>query len=119
MHGATRPVATFAVADRKVEFLEGHDALWAIVRRPGKGGLAIRAAHLPRVAAKLRKVRADLSDTCRIDLEGPMGAQTVRFSVADAELPVLRIMTTLIPAAPLLIPFLPSNWPSSHDQQSI
>jgi hypothetical protein len=109
MQGAMRPVVTFALAGRKVEILEGRDALWAIVRRPGKGGLAIRAAHLPGGAAKLRKVRGDSSETCRVDLEGPMGAQTVRFSVADAELSVLRITTTLTPAAPLLIPFLPRD----------
>ncbi|MBO9723990.1 MAG: hypothetical protein J7530_06410 [Novosphingobium sp.] len=109
IQGAMRQIARFALADRSVEVLEGRDALWAVVRRAGKGGLAIRAAHLPGGATKVRKIRAETTETCRIEVEGPTGAQTVLFDVADKELATLHITTTLTPAAPLLIPVLPRD----------
>jgi hypothetical protein len=104
-----RQIARFALADRSVEVLEGRDALWAVVRRAGKGGLAIRAAHVPGGATKVRKVSAQPNVICRIELDGPTGAQTVLFDVADKELATLHITTTLTPAAPLLIPVLPRD----------
>lgn len=40
-------VATFDLDHLQIEIVAGLDALWAIIRRPGKGGLAMRAAHAP------------------------------------------------------------------------
>lgn len=109
VRGSMREVATFVLAGRSVEVLEGRDALWAVVRRHGKGGLAIRAAHLPGGATKVRKVRTHHTEICRVALAGPMGAQTVSFDVVDTELPTLRITTKLTPATSLLVPFLPRD----------
>ena len=37
----------FALGDLDVEVCEGRDSIWALIRREGRGGLALRTAHVP------------------------------------------------------------------------
>ncbi|RZF61105.1 hypothetical protein EWE75_19490 [Sphingomonas populi] len=89
--------------------MEGREALWAVIRRPGKGGLAVRAAHLPGGATRIKRRRADAGDALRLDIESAIGSQTVTFSYSAPDLAVLRITVALKPATRLLIPFLPRD----------
>jgi hypothetical protein len=107
--GAMRTVASLPLPGREVEILEGRDALWAIVRRSGKGGLAVRAAHLPGGATSIKRRRGDAGDTLRLDLESAIGTQTIIFSCSAPDLVVLRITVSLRPAVRLLVPFLPRD----------
>ena len=107
--GTMREIAAFALAERDVRILEGHDSLWAIVRRPGKGGLAIRAAHAPGGCAKVRRRRAEPGEALRLEMDSAIGRQTIVFSTHAPDLAVLRITATLTPVTSLLIPFLPRD----------
>ncbi|HWU72207.1 MAG TPA: hypothetical protein VN137_01890, partial [Sphingomonas sp.] len=40
------PIAAFTAGGLEVELISGPDSLWAVVRRDGRGGLAIRCAYL-------------------------------------------------------------------------
>ena len=42
-----RILANFDIGERTVEVATASDALWAVVRRPRRGGLALRLAHCP------------------------------------------------------------------------
>src|SRR3546814_4056147 len=46
----------FEVGDLSIELRAGSDALWAVIRRSGKGGLAMRAAT---IAGDMRTERLD------------------------------------------------------------
>jgi hypothetical protein len=107
--GAMRTVASLPLPGREVEILEGRDALWAVVRRSGKGGLAVRTAHLPGGATSIKRRRGDVGDALRLDIESAIGTQTVTFSSSAPDLAVLRITVSLRPAARLLVPFLPRD----------
>jgi len=107
--GAMRTVANLALPGRDVEILEGREALWAIVRRPGKGGLAVRAVHLAGGATSIKQRRADPGDALCLDIESAVGKQTVTFSCSAPDLAVLRIIVSLRPATRLLVPFLPRD----------
>jgi len=98
-------VATFALDQLEVEIVAGLDALWAIVRRPGKGGLAMRAAHAPGGCLDVRATQPK-SGGARITLKTVIGTQVIEFDAAPVGLPVLGVKVTLTPAVPLLLPFL-------------
>ncbi|MDB5687541.1 MAG: hypothetical protein JWR77_2130 [Rhizorhabdus sp.] len=104
-----REIASFTAAECTVSVCEGRDAVWAIMRRAASGGLAIRAAHCPGGATRIRRIKRAPGDTLRIEVDSAIGRQTIRFSHAMAELSTVRICTELTPAAPLLIPFLPRD----------
>ncbi|HEX7819750.1 MAG TPA: hypothetical protein VF463_03940 [Sphingobium sp.] len=107
--GAMRSIATFSVSGRDVEVMEGRDALWAVIRRPGKGGLAMRAAHLSGGATGLKTRPVRPGEVCRLEIQSAIGMQTVAFSASTPGLAVLRVTTTLAPATRLLIPYLPRD----------
>ena len=98
-------VAEFDLDRLNVEIVAGLDALWAIVRRPGKGGLALRAAHAPGGCLDVRATRRK-GGGAHVVLETVLGAQTIDFGVAPVGLPMLSVKVTLVPAVPLLLPFL-------------
>ncbi|WP_235536161.1 MULTISPECIES: hypothetical protein [unclassified Sphingomonas] len=104
-----REIASFDVAQCDVSVSEGRNAIWAIIRRAGSGGLAVRAAPCPGGARRLRRVRRAPGDALRLEVDSAIGRQTICFRDATAELPTLRIRTELTPAAPLLVPFLPRD----------
>ncbi len=104
-----REIAAFAGGERMVSVCAGRDAVWAIVRRPGAGGLAVRAAHCPGGPARIRRLRRQPLEALRIEVASAIGIQTISFGHAMAELSTLRIRTELTPVAPLLVPFLPRD----------
>lgn len=104
----TRPVARFDIGDRTVDVVLGQDAIWAIVRRPGKGGVALRIAHCPG-GGKVRKRRRRSGEQLRIDLESPVGRHEIVLRCDTLELGLLRATVQLTPVAPLLVPFHPRD----------
>lgn len=107
--GQMEEVGALALPGRDVRILMGRDALWAIVRRAGWGGLAIRAAHAPGGCKAVRKPRPAAGEALRIEFGSAIGVQTIAFSEHTAALPILRITTRLTPGADLLISFLPRD----------
>ncbi len=107
-HASGKSLATFDLGGLSVELLTGLDALWAIIRRPGKGGLALRAAHAPGGCLDARVTRPK-GMTARVALKTVLGDQAVEFRVSAIGLPVLSVTTTLTPTVPLLVPFLPRD----------
>lgn len=107
--GAMAHVAELQLRERTIEISAGRDALWAIVRRKGAGGLALRAAHAPGGCTKVRKLRAEEGEALRIGFTSALGEQIVSFSLYEDEVPILRATSRLTPGAPVLLPFLPRD----------
>ncbi|MES2442474.1 MAG: hypothetical protein V4574_06555 [Pseudomonadota bacterium] len=109
LRGGMREVAAFEMGARSVSVCAGRDALWAIVRREGRGGLALRIAHCPGGCTAVRRLRRGAGEALRLEVESAIGVQQVVLRTSLAELPVLRATLTLTPAAALLVPFLPRD----------
>ena len=104
-----RSVARFALRNFKVEIAAGRDSIWALIRRPGRGGLALRVASTPGGANAIRRRARHQGDTLRIEVDTLIGTLDVRFGTDTSEVPVLRVTTTLTPAVDLLVPFYPRD----------
>ncbi|WP_137787814.1 hypothetical protein [Sphingomonas sp. 3P27F8] len=104
-----RPIARLAFGTRSIEVAAGHDSVWAIIRRGGGGGLALRVAHCWGGCTKVAKLRAPADTLLRLRVDSPTGKQIVTFRSDDLQLPVLRVTTTLTPSTPLLIPYFPRD----------
>lgn len=105
---AMQPVAALAgLPGLKAQVMLGRDALWVIVRREGKGGLAIRAAHCP---GGCRSIRSKQKESGWVfHLETLLGAQRVTVTLPDSDLPLLRVSASLTPLVPVLVPYLPRD----------
>lgn len=101
------PLIQVDLGELSIEICAGRDALWVFVRRSGKGGLAVRAAHAPGGCMKARAKRA--GDAIEVELESAMGSHKVRVETHRDEVPVLRISSTLKPLTSLLVPFFPRD----------
>ncbi|WP_380871714.1 hypothetical protein ACFB49_26650 [Sphingomonas sp. DBB INV C78] len=107
--GTMRSLGSIALRGRDVEICEGREALWAIVRRAGKSGLALRAAHVPGGATRVKKRAAGPEDALSLEVESAIGIQTIIFQTHAPDLDVLRVTVSLTPHVPLLVPFLPRD----------
>jgi hypothetical protein len=104
-----RQITTLEIGIRTVEIAAGQDSVWAIVRRPGRGGLALRIAHCWGGTTKVSRQRRGAGELLKLKVESAIGDQTVVVRSDDVGLAVLRVTTTLTPAEPLLIPFFPRD----------
>lgn len=97
-----------------IEMVEGRDSVWLLLRRPGHGGLAMRAAHAPGGLSATIKSKSKTG--CTVVAKSAIGALTISVELPDHAHPMLRVTTTLKPAVDLLIPFLPRDlYPIDND----
>ncbi|MEN2786770.1 hypothetical protein ACFOKI_01275 [Sphingomonas qilianensis] len=101
-------MAHVVVGELDVELCAGDDSLWVFVRRPGKGGVALRAAYLAGPFT-WKKARAAPGELARVTLSSALGAHVVILRTSNDTLEHLRVTVTLTPAAPLLLPFVPRD----------
>lgn len=96
------------LGDLDVEISAIHDSLWAIVRRPGEGGLALRVAFLAGPFEWSLEDGGSGSPT-RITLESALGTHVATFVKGSDELERLRVTVRFTPSTPMLLPFLPRD----------
>lgn len=107
--GRMTRIADFGLGDLDVEVCRSDDSIWLLIRRPGKGGLALRAAFVPDGDLTVRKVAAEPGEVLRLESEGSIGRHVVALRTSEADLQRLELKVWLTPAAPLLIPFHPRD----------
>ncbi len=106
---AMRRIARFDLGDLDVEICRGGDSIWAIVRRDGAGGVALRAAYAPTGGFATRRVDPEGTEVLRIEATSVLGRHVIAFHRTDADLHRLRMQVWLTPDLPLLIPFHPRD----------
>lgn len=104
-----RTIAELELGIRRVEVAAGRDSVWAIIRRPGRGGIALRIAHCWGGSTKVVRERRRFGELLRLRVESAIGCQSVVLRSDDVSLALLRVTTTLTPTAPLLIPYFPRD----------
>jgi len=102
-------LGSFTSGDFTVEIGQGADSIWAVVRRPGRGGLAIRAAYMPGGFRRVRKARPQPGEALRLEAESVAGRHRLCFQSSGADLHRLRVKSWLTPSHPLLVPFQPRD----------
>jgi hypothetical protein len=105
--GSMKTLHRLQIADLEIEIAQGLDSVWAILRRGAHGGLALRTAHASGGLAA--RVKSSTKTGCVITADSAPGAFTVTFDLPTSDTPMLRAITSLKPAADLLIPFLPRD----------
>lgn len=103
-----KTVARFQFAELDVELWPAEGSLWAIVRRDGEGGLAVRAVF---VGSELEctKLDPEPGEAARLRVVSALGEHLVTFRAGDGAIDHLRVTVTLTPAAPTLVPFVPRD----------
>lgn len=105
-HGSC--LGLFEAGEMSIEFRSGSEALWAIVRRPGSGGLAIRTATVGGDARYERRA-PESGEIARIAILSALGEHRVVLQCQVTELASLRLLTSLTPSAPTALPYVPRD----------
>ncbi len=107
--GTMRPLGELALGGHRLDLRLGHDAIWLIVRRPGRGGIAMRAAFFPAGCDDARVIREVAGEAFRIEADSAIGRHRVVVRVSATGILAIRVTTSLVPAAPLLVSFAPRD----------
>ncbi len=107
--GKMRLLGERTLGERTIALAVGHDALWVIVRRPGRGGVAMRAAFCPAGCGTVRLARNHAGEALRAEVESPIGRQRVAIRLHEDAIPILRVTTSTEPSLPLLTSFVPRD----------
>ena len=111
--------ARFEVGELQVEIRSAGDSLWTVVRRPGRGGIALRAAYLagPFGCAQLK---AEPGERARIGVTSASGVHVVILQADGEALDHLRITVRFTPATSMLIPYMPRDlYPLDSDNDPL
>jgi hypothetical protein len=115
-----RHITTIDLGVRRVDVVAGRDSIWAIIRRPSRGGVALRLAHCWGGATKVARQRRKAGERLRLKVESAIGSQTIVIRSDDVELSSLRATTTLTPTTALLIPYFPRDvYPLGEDDDPL
>src|SRR5690349_6821971 len=93
-------LAQRVMGELAVDVRAGRDTLWVVVRRPGKGGIALKTA---RSAGDVRITGRATRAGGKWSVETESGRFTVKLSLLSDAL--LRVSVSLLPATDLLLPF--------------
>jgi len=103
-----KSVGRFELGGLDAEIKAAPDALYAVLRRPGAGGLALRLAHLPvPFAVELERPRA--GEAIRLRVETDLGDYETVVVAHPEALERVRFTTSFTPAAPTTLPYVPRD----------
>lgn len=101
-------IASFSLGALSVEIRAIADSVWALVRRKGQGGLALRAAYLAGdFDCSAERCKGD--ETAKLRVKSALGEHLIVFSVGEGALEHLRVTVHFTPAVPMLVPFMPRD----------
>ena len=103
-----RKVAAFIIGELEVEVRAARDAVWALIRRPGRGGLALRMVHIGD-EFDITRLAPENGEKLRLAVKSVLGEHRVMLRGGSDALEHLRATVTFTPAAPTLLPFLPRD----------
>lgn len=108
LRAAEEPLARFNIGELQVEILVTGDSVFAVIRRDGAGGLAVRAAFVP-APFECAVARKAPDEAARLRITSRLGEHRIAFIAARDALEQLRIVTRFTPAAPTVLPFVPRD----------
>lgn len=106
--GDGRRLQRFSFDGLSVELMAAGDSLWAVIRREGRGGLALRAAFLAG-GYEWKRLDPAQGEKARIGIKSDLGDHIVSISTGGEALRHLRVTVRFTPAVPFLVPFMPRD----------
>jgi hypothetical protein len=106
--GGKRAIARFAFGDLSVELRPGRDSLWALIRRAGQGGLALRAGFFAGDFTCERR-EPESGEAARLRVTSALGEHLIVLRTGGDALDHLRMVVRFTAAAPMLVPFVPRD----------
>jgi hypothetical protein len=103
-----KPLAAFAVGELEVELRASPDSVWAIIRRPGLGGVALRAAYLGS-EFDCRVITPNPGEAAQLRVNSALGKHQITFRTDGEALEHLRMTVQFTPDAPIVVPFVPRD----------
>jgi len=98
------------------DVVEGDQSLWIVARFPAGGEVALRAAYCPYNNITINEMRSiddgvehGLGNGVDFDVSSVTGDYHIRLEFPNPDRALLRCTTTLIPAAPLFLPYWPRD----------
>ena len=105
---AEAPLAQFSSGELDVTVTTAAESVFAIIRRPGAGGIALRAAFVTgRFACKA--VRPEPGEAARLTVTSDLGDYVIILKTDRHALERLRVTTRFTPAATMRVPFVPRD----------
>lgn len=101
-------IAAFAIDGYEAEVRCAGDTLWLILRRKGRGGLAMRAAPLAR-GDSAESLKAKGNERVHVRSSGALGSFDIKVTVSEKSPGAIRMVTRFTPATAALIPHLPRD----------
>jgi hypothetical protein len=108
-NGRTRRVVSFDAGGLGIEIRASGDSAWALIRREGSGGVALRLAFVPEGDFDCTLHKAGEGESARLKVTSALGTHDVVLRSGGKALEHLRVTICLTPAVPLLMPFLPRD----------
>ncbi len=105
---AAKPRAAFAAGELAVEVHSIDDSVMVLVRREGRGGIALRAAYIAGPFS-CEAVKPKPGETARLKVDSALGKHLVILRAGTAALENLRVTVQFTPASPMLVPFVPRD----------
>ncbi|WP_420139263.1 hypothetical protein [Sphingomonas sp.] len=102
------PLARFQTGELEVEIRTTQDSVFAFIRRPNGGGLALRCAYLG-VPFTCKLIAAQDEEAARVRVDSAMGEHVISFVANRTALERLRVQVMLTPAGPITLPFAPRD----------
>jgi hypothetical protein len=102
-------LGSFEVGDLEVQVSAGRDSIWCLVRRPGRGGLAVRGAYIGPVDFSCRKVAPAPGEALRLQVDSVLGRHELSFASTGDGLHRLRVVVRFTPAVAISLPFFPRD----------
>jgi hypothetical protein len=107
--GPMKRVARFALGDLDAEVCQGRDSVWCLIRREGRGGLALRCAWLAGADYTCRKLDPEPGETLRVEVDSALGRHRLVFVSSGDGLHRLRAQVMFTPAAEMRVPYIPRD----------
>jgi hypothetical protein len=108
LDGTAAAIASFETGNLAIDLHAGADSLWAIIRRPGCGGLALRAGFFAGpFACTVQRTKS--GEAARLRVTSALGEHSIVFKTGGEALEHLRMTVAVTPAAPMVVPFMPRD----------
>ena len=108
LNGSAETITRMTAGEVKVHVIASYESIFAVIRRSGGGGLAVRAAFIVG-RFEARRAEAESGEAARVVVTTDFGKYVISFSADNEALERLRITTRFTPSATMLMPPMPRD----------
>jgi hypothetical protein len=106
--GAGKRLGSFATGTLVIEIRSFANSVWALIRRPGRGGLALRAAYLAG-DFDCAALKSEPGEVGRFKVTSPLGTHILSFQAGGEDIEYLRLTVRFTPEVAMVMPFMPRD----------